>query len=878
MKTTFYPYWRHFCALSLIFLICSTSYAQCVKPNAGADTTVCKTTVQLKAPSLGESWSFLSSSGGNTASISATGLATDLTVTGQYKFVLSKSASCRDTVIVTKSNIILARLPDQFICPGQVLTFGFNGLSGYSYVWNTGAITPNISVSPLATTNYVVTVTSSTNQCTYKDTIQVRVDPKPQAGRDTVFCTPTGQIAAAPNGETWSYVSASSGVTATPTIDNQGFISGLTQIGAYRFELKNAIGCTDTITVRRRSVTLPDIVRTPICPGTRVTFGFTNTTDFTYTWSTGATTPTITVRPDFSTDYIVTVKSLLTGCSIKDTISQIVNPKPFAGFDTIVCGSTSKQLRLPLADQTWSFIDGSAVATVSASGLVTGMTARGNYFFKLQSAAGCKDTVQIKRDEVVFRAAISAATCKSTQVNNDGQIYLSSYDPTAKYAINTNPMALPTASIGLPTIPSGGVLVNNLANPVAPQNYTLRIFSSYIDCYKDTTLTLDAINCNNCTRPDAGADIAPTCVGLTPITSATLNATAVAGGTWSQVGTTPTVAVFSSTTDAKATVTNLLPGTYQFKWTAGVDCADLVDVVIPDCNNNCVRPDAGANIIKTMTSATLPTTVRLNATAVANGIWSQLGTTPTVVSFSNASEANAIASNLIAGTYWFWWSVGSCQDSLSVTVVVENPCVKPNAGADIKTVCDNGQGKLVTLAATPMMGAKWTQLGTSPSIINFIDNTDPQSKITVSGPGSYGLIWGTNVGCKDTIFINVPSCNGCIPSIADAVVLQANCNGSNILNNGKIILNNFATTDRYQYSMGATFDSNNAIPATPSLILNNVIANNLPSPNGQFQAYTIRIINSLGCTKDITVFLLPTMCGCAPQPCVPSSFKIKKGK
>ena len=85
--------------------------------------------------------------------------------------------------------------------------------------------------------------------------------------------------------------------------------------------------------------------------------------------------------------------------------------------------------------------------------------------------------------------------------------------------------------------------------------------------------------------------------------------------------------------------------------------------------------------------------------------------------------------------------------------------------------------------------------------------------------------------------------------------------GTSIANSdGKITISNFATSDKYQYSVGNTFDANNAIPATATAVpMGGVIVNNLGNAN---QSYTVRITNSNDCYVDRIVNLTLTSCSC----------------
>jgi len=67
---------------------------------------------------------------------------------------------------------------DGIICAGASATLTASG--GGTYVWNGGATTALINVSPSATTTYTVTVTG-TNGCTATATTTITVNPLPSA-------------------------------------------------------------------------------------------------------------------------------------------------------------------------------------------------------------------------------------------------------------------------------------------------------------------------------------------------------------------------------------------------------------------------------------------------------------------------------------------------------------------------------------------------------------------------------------------------------------------------------------------------------------------------------------------------------------------------
>jgi uncharacterized repeat protein (TIGR01451 family) len=143
------------------------------------------------------------------------------------------------------------------------------------------------------------------------------------------------------------------------------------------------------------------------------------------------------------------------------------------------------------------------------------------------------------------------------------------------------------------------------------------------------------------------------------------------------------------------------------------------------------------------------------------------------------------------------------------------------------------------------------------------------NSLVVTGPGTYSLGVDNVTGlCPDF---------SCCPFIVEldtlpayqAVTVGTTCLGNTSQNNGQLVLSNFNPVHTYQYSLGATFDAAASLSGTPKLIpATGVIATTLPNPVAG-QTYTVRVYNSSGCYTDTTVLLLPTVCGCPADICVP---------
>ncbi|HHJ50871.1 MAG TPA: hypothetical protein ENJ88_08245, partial [Phaeodactylibacter sp.] len=197
------------------------------------------------------------------------------------------------------------------------------GTSPYSYAWSTGDTTQTID--DLSPGDYMVTVTDA-NGCTAFDTVTVAAFGCPtimvNAGATDESCNACndGTATANPTGGAMPYTYAWSTGASTQTISNLA-------PGDYTVTVMDANGCTATATVTVSAFVCPTIVVNASATdetcnacndGTATANPTGGTSPYTYAWSTGASSQTISnLAPG---DYMVTVMDA-NGCTATATVT-----------------------------------------------------------------------------------------------------------------------------------------------------------------------------------------------------------------------------------------------------------------------------------------------------------------------------------------------------------------------------------------------------------------------------------------------------------------------------------------------------------------------------------------------------------------------------
>ncbi|MGQ0827608.1 MAG: gliding motility-associated C-terminal domain-containing protein [Bacteroidota bacterium] len=243
-----------------------------------------------------------------------------------------------------------------FICTGGSTTL--TATAGGVYVWNTGATTAAITVSPTSNSTYTVIVTTG---CSASATVQVTVQANltPTITGINTICVGTSTTLSTSGGGTYAWSDGSTGtsITVTPPV-------GVT---TYSVTVTSGL-CNGTASIQVTATPPPTptiIGTTSICNGTGTTL--TSNAGGTYLWNNGATTAAITVSPTNNTTYTVTVTT--NNCSGTATVGVTVNPTPMpsiTGSSTICSGQSATLTETGTAGPySWSTGETTNVITVN---------------------------------------------------------------------------------------------------------------------------------------------------------------------------------------------------------------------------------------------------------------------------------------------------------------------------------------------------------------------------------------------------------------------------------------------------------------------------------------------------------------------------------
>jgi len=390
--------------------------------------------------------------------------------TTNYIVTASDSSGCSKSVstnVYVNSIPILSITPlNPEICPGESVNINANGANSYNWSPNSTLSNNsgnNVTASPSTTSTYKL-VGFSTSGCSDSINFQVIVNSAPTVTVSPVaatFCGGLSQTLIASGAS--SYLWQPSAGLSTNTNDTS--IATPSTTTAYLVIGTDSNGCSDSaislLTVYSEPVISHNTLN--ICPNDTVNLTASAPGATTYLWSNGATTSTIAVNPNITTNYTVTVNY---PCGCVKSSSVIVNvyndPKVHAGATnySICIGDTTELFGSNSVSYIWS--PTANVSQTAGTHIHAWPSVTTTYNVVGTSMHSCKstDTVQIS----IFPATnIVASTSASIICIGDTAILQATGGSTYHWS------------------PGNGLVNNNLAQVYANPNTSTTYFVRGVD-------------------------------------------------------------------------------------------------------------------------------------------------------------------------------------------------------------------------------------------------------------------------------------------------------------------------------------------------------------------------------------------------------------
>jgi gliding motility-associated-like protein len=584
---------------------------------------------------------------------------------------------------------------DPTICFGQSTTLGGSPTSpspNTTYQWfpSTGlnnSTLANPVASPVATTTYIVASASDT--CSGVDTVIVFVNQLPvvSAGADVSICFGNTVTLTASGGTTYLW---NTGVTTT------SLTAAATAAATYTVIGTDANGCSniDSATVFVNALPVVSAgADVSICYGDSTLL--TGSGAISYSWSTAATTTSISVTPTAASSYTV-IGTDANGCSNKDSASVFVNALPVvsAGADVSICfGSTTTLTGSGAISYSWS-------TTATTTSISVSPTSSSTYTIIGTDANGCSNTdtatVFVNSLPIVDAGAnVSICIGDSSSLNGSG---------------GTNYIWSPSTGLNNPNIS------NPVADPTTTITYTLVAtdanFCSNTDTVNVTVLSLPGVTASNDTAICAGD-------------SAFLSASGGISYTWSPASSLNN----SNISNPIATPTSTTTYTVTLVGVNGCINYDTVKVIV----NPLPVIDAGLNTIVCPGDS-----VSLAATGGINYIWSPAG------GLSSTTNSNPHANPSSATTYTvIGTDANGCSNTDSVSVSI-GIIPTANFGYSLSLACEGMAARFLdsSLNATSL---SWVFGDGSSSV-----QQDPVHSFPYNSGYVITLV-ATNPPCSDTV-------------------------------------------------------------------------------------------------------------------------------
>lgn len=477
----------------------------------------------------------------------------------------------------------------------------------------------------------------------------------------------------------WSYT-MTGGAPATSTLANPSVVYFAPGTYTITHTATNSSGTSLPVVKTITVIPSPNFFINPnlqnMCVGGGPVMFFASGAGLTYSWTTGATTNTISVSPSVTTVYTCVATNSL-GCSAIRTATDNVNPNPTvtitANPTSICAGGTSTLTATATGPGPWTYTWSTGGTTASITRTVTGVVT-----VTVTNANGCRG-IQSYTLGASTSLSLTATSIPSTGVVCAGNNATLSVTGATSYSWST-----------------GGTTPSIIVTPTTTTTYSVGGVSG--TCFGVTAITLTVVPAVTVTAVSIPTAI---CAG----SSATLVATGATSYTWNPGGLTGANVVVSPTVGTVYSVTG-----------SNGSCTAIRNVTV------FVNPSPNVNATANPTMVCASNSTTLSATGAVTYTWSTGSTSATTVATPSTSTIYSVT-----GT-----GPGGCTRTTTVSVSISTPSI--NATATPTIIC---AGQTVTLSATGVTTYTWSTGAMTP---NTTVTPTINTTYTVNGRNAIGCL------------------------------------------------------------------------------------------------------------------------------------------
>lgn len=510
-----------------------------------------------------------------------------------------------------------------------------------------------------------------------------------------------------------------------------------------------------------------------ICSGSCATIAtnvLSGTPPYTYTWSTGATSPTISACPLTSTFYTATIKDNTGSSTIVTAPVTVSNISLIITSTAVSCilnnGTATATITNGIAPYTYLWSNGQSTQTASGLG-------PGTYTVTVTDAAGCVKTASVTNSAILLNSSSQNITCTLT-----GMATVAVIGGTAPFAYNWS-----NGQVGAQTISAttpGGYTVTVTDGNGCTSTRTFNITGTSPVSASSTGPTSVCLGSPVCftNTGSTGSTYSWTTTNATVVSGATTNfcTTFLSAGTYSinhlvSNGTCSSTEIktvkvnnCSATPTVTATANTICPGScatissapaggtapYTYSWSTGVTTQNISPCPVSTTTYTVKITDAGGATATTIATVTInpavnitavPTDLTCNGSTNGSAIVNSAGGSPPFnYNWSNGQTTQTVT-GLSAGNYTVTVTDSKNCTSTTSTVINSPPPLTGVFAKGTNNCSGCGCKEWIMVGATG---------GTSPYTYTWPDGYSNRYKNSLC-PG----IYATNIKDKNGCSINV---------------------------------------------------------------------------------------------------------------------------